>query len=138
MKKFFTQYVVHNFGLKLVSLILATGLWLALVHDPTAEVAVEAPIVFRNVPQRLGMDYERIPKAQIVLRGPERVVRKLQPSDVSAEIDLSGVRSGEQTFSASAVQVHKPHDLEVIGIGPDKFHITFIALANSMGAENHK
>ena len=136
MKKFFSEYVVRNFGLKLISLLLATGLWLALVHDPVAEVAVEAPIVFRNVPERLGMNYERIPKAQIVLRGPERVVHKLQPSDVSAEIDLAGVRSGEQTFPASVVRVHKPHELEVIGVGPDKFHITFIVL--NSGTETHK
>ncbi len=139
MKPFLKKYVAHNFGLKLTSLLLATGLWLALVHDPIAEVAVEAPIVFRNVPERLGMNYERIPKAQIVLRGPEHAVRRLQPGDVTAEIDLTGVREGEQTFPAGAVRVHKPHELEVIAVGPDKFHITFVALPGpGMGAETHR
>ena len=61
----------------------------------------------------------------------------MQPSDVIAEIDLTGVRAGEQTFPASAVRVHKPHELEVIAVGPDKFHVTFIALAGT-GAETHK
>lgn len=139
MKKFFSTYVAHNFGLKLISLLLATGLWLALVHDPIAEVAVEAPIVFRNVPEGLWMNYERIPRAQIVLRGPEREVRRLQPSDVHAEIDLAGVQPGERTFLFSAVRVRKPHELEVISVGPDKFQMTFIALAHSgAGPENHK
>ena len=42
------RYVLHNLGLKLVSLALAMGLWLAVTRDPVAEVAVEVPIEFRQ------------------------------------------------------------------------------------------
>ena len=39
MINFFKRYVLHNLGLKVLSLLLATGLWLAIARDPVAEVA---------------------------------------------------------------------------------------------------
>ncbi|HEY1262204.1 MAG TPA: CdaR family protein [Terriglobales bacterium] len=128
MNDFLRRYVMHNLGLKLISLLLAAGLWLALAHAPVAEVAVEAPIVFRNVPDNLGISYESIPKAQIVLRGPEHAVGTLRPSDVHAEIDLSGATPGEHTFPASSVHIHQPYELQVRSIAPDKFHITLVGV----------
>lgn len=130
---FFRRTIAHNFGLKLLSLALAIGFWLALAHDPVTEVAIEVPIIFRNVPDNLGMSYEKIPRAQILLRGPQRTMRRLQPSDVQAEIDLTGGQSGERTFSWRAVDVHRPHDLEVLTIGPEKFQVTFMELPKSSG-----
>ena len=126
--------ITHNFSLKLLSLALATGLWFVLAHDPVTEVAIEVPIIFRNVPDNLGMSYEHIPRAQILLRGPQRAVRKLQPTDVQAEIDLAGGQAGERTFNSSQVEVHHPHDLQVLHVGPDKIQVTFMALQASSTA----
>ena len=40
---FFQRYVMHNFGLKALSLLLATGLWLLISRDEEpAEVALRA------------------------------------------------------------------------------------------------
>ncbi len=135
MFDFLRRTVMHNFGLKLLSLVLAAGLWLALAQDPVAEVAIEVPIIFRNVPAHLGMSYERIPRAQILLRGPQRAVRRLQPTDVQAEIDLTAGQPGERTFSSSAVEVHHPHDLQVLSVGPDKFQVSFTELRTSFEAQ---
>ncbi len=94
MRDFLQRHVFHNLGLKLISLALAVGVWLAVARDPVAEVAVDVPIEFRNIPQTLEISSENIPRAQIRLRGPERVVHRLQAADVYAEIELSGVEAG--------------------------------------------
>jgi len=117
--------VLHNLGLKLISLGLATGLWLAVARDPVAEVAVDVPIEFHNIPQNLEISSENIPKAQIRLRGPERVIHRLQPSDVYAEIELSGLKPGERTFDLTAQQIRQPSELEVVQVVPSQFHLTF-------------
>jgi len=117
--------VLHNLGLKLISLVLAVGLWLAVARDPVAEVAVDVAIEFHNIPQNLEISSENIPKAQIRLRGPERVVHRLRPSDVYAEIELSGVKPGERTFDLAAQQIHQPSELEVVQVVPSQFHLTF-------------
>ncbi len=132
---FFRQAVMHNFGLKLLSLALATGLWFVQAQDPVTEVAIEVPIIFRNVPANLGMSYERIPRAQILLRGPQRAVRRLQPTDVQAEIGLTSGQPGERIFSSSAVEVHHPHDLQVLNIGPEKIRVTFMELGKSSAVQ---
>ncbi len=41
MKDFLRRRVLHNFGIKLLSLVLAVGLWVAVTSDPVAEIAVE-------------------------------------------------------------------------------------------------
>jgi hypothetical protein len=130
--------ITHNFSLKLLSLVLAIGLWFTLANNPIAEVAIEVPIIFRNVPDNLGMSYERIPRAQILLRGPERAVRRLQPTDVQAEVDLTAGQPGDRTFSfgSNSVKVHTPHDLQVLSVGPEKFQVTFMELHKSAEESN--
>jgi YbbR domain-containing protein len=125
MRDFLHRYVLHNLGLKLISLGLAVGLWLAVARDPVAEVAVDVAIEFHNIPQNLEISSENIPRAQIRLRGPERVIHHLQPSDVYAEIELSGLKPGERTFDLNAQQIHQPSELEVVQVVPSQFHLTF-------------
>jgi len=125
MKDFFQRHVLHNFGIKLLSLALAVGLWLAVASDPPAEVAVDVPIVFRNIPENLEISSESVPRSQIRVRGPQRVVRRLQPADIYAEIDLSGMKPGERTFDLTAQQVHQPRELEVVQVVPNQFHLIF-------------
>ena len=58
MGEFFRHYVLHNLGLKLISLGLAVGLWLAVARDPApAEVVVELPIEFHHVPDNLEISF---------------------------------------------------------------------------------
>src|SRR5207237_4368104 len=94
MAEFFQRHVIHNFGLKLISLFLAVGLWLAVSRDPVAEVAVEVPIEFHSIPENLELSSEGILQAQIRIRGPQRLLHGLQPSDVHPEVDLTGAKPG--------------------------------------------
>src|SRR5580704_310135 len=119
MITFFERYVLHNFALKVVSLLLATGLWFLISPDEEpAEVALRAPIVFQNVPHHLEISSESIPEAQIRVRGPERTIRQLQANEVHAEIDLSGVNAGERTFDLTSKQVRHPRDVTVVQVVP--------------------
>jgi YbbR domain-containing protein len=125
MRDFLHRHVFHNLGLKLISLALAVGVWLAVARDPVAEIAIDVPIEFRNIPQTLEISSENVPRAQIRLRGPERVVHRLRPSDVYAEIELGSLKPGERTFDLTAQQIHQPSELEVVQVVPSQFHLTF-------------
>lgn len=126
MIPFFQRYVIHNFGLKFLSLLLATGLWFMIARDEQpAEVAIRAPIVFQHVPGQLEISSESIPEAQIRVRAPERTIRQLKMNEVQAEIDLTGVNSGERTFDLTSHQVRHPRDVEVIQIVPSQLHLAF-------------
>ncbi len=124
-RSFFQRSFVHNIGLKLVSLLLAVGLWLAVAHDLPAEIEVKVPLEFRNLPDNLEIDSASFTEAQIRIRGPERVIHRLQPADVRAEIDLTNVHPGERTFDLNGGQIHVPQEVEVVQIIPGQFHLSF-------------
>ena len=125
MIAFFKRYVLHNFGLKILSLLLATGLWFLISPDEQpAEIEVHAPIVFRNVPSNLEISSENIPEAQIRVRGPERLIRTVEAREVHAEIEVADAKPGERTFDLQS-QVRHPRDLTVVQVVPSQLHIAF-------------
>jgi YbbR domain-containing protein len=123
---FFQRYVLHNLGLKVLSLVLATGMWFMISRDEQpAEVAVRAPIVFKDMPGQVEISSESIPEAQIRVRGPERLIRQLRVNEVQAEIDLAGVKSGDRTFDLTSHQVRHPRELEIVQVVPSQLHLSF-------------
>jgi YbbR domain-containing protein len=114
---------LHNLPLKIMSLILATGLWYAVSREPVSEVEVSVPVEFQNVPENLEIGSEHIPRAEIRLRGPARIVRELKASDVRAEIDLAGSQPGERTFDLSGRHIRTLPELSVVQIVPSQLHL---------------
>lgn len=126
MIAFFKRWVLHNFGLKVLSLLLATGLWFLISPDEQpAEVALRAPIVFQHVPTQLEISSESIPEAQIRVRGPERVIRQLQANEIHAEIELADAKAGDRTYDLTSQQVRHPRDVSVVQVVPSQLHLAF-------------
>lgn len=116
----------HNFLLKFLSLLLAAGLWWLISPDEEpAEVSLRAPIVFQHVPLGLEISSESIPEAQIRIRGPERIIRNLQPNEIHAEIDLRDAKSGERTFDLSSQQVRHSREIAIVQVVPSQLHLAF-------------
>ena len=125
MASLFQRTFVQNFGFKLISLLLAVGLWFVVARDPIAEVEMKVPIEFHSLPENLEIDSASFTQAQIRVRGPERVIHRLETSDVRAEINLANIRPGERTFYSTSQQIHVPQDLEVVQIIPGQFQLSF-------------
>lgn len=126
MIAFFKRYVLHNFWLKILSLLLAAGLWWEIAPDTEpAEVALRAPVVFQHVPAHLEISSESIPEAQIRVRGPERTIRQLQANEVHAEIDLADAKAGERTYDLTSQLVRRPRDITVVQVVPSQLHLSF-------------
>jgi len=121
----FRRTFFHNIGLKIVSLLLAIGLWRAVARDQPAEIEMRVPIEFHNLPDNLEIDSASFTEAQIRVRGPERVIHRLQPADVRVEVNLAKVQPGERTFDLSGREVIVPPELEVVQIIPGQFHLSF-------------
>ena len=125
MAKWMRRLFLDNFIYKVVSLLLAFGLWLAVAHTPPAEIEMRVPIEFRNLPDNLEIDSASFTEAQVRLRGAERVLHGMTPADVRAEVDLSNMQAGERTFDLTARHVQVPDDVEVVQIIPGQFHLSF-------------
>ncbi len=122
---FIRKHVLHNFGLKLLSLAIAVLLWLAVTRDPVAEVFVKVPIEFQNAPEHLEISSESIPEVQVRVRGPAREVRELAPTEVHAIVDLANARAGEHTYDLASNRIHVPDGLEVVQSVPSQIRLSF-------------
>jgi YbbR domain-containing protein len=126
VKETLRRWVLHNFWLKILSLLLATGLWMAISpNQEPAEVAIRVPIEFQHVPWQLEISSSTIPEAQIRVRGPERLIRDLRSTDIHAELDLGDVQAGERTFNLTAQQIRRPRELHVVQVVPGQVHLSF-------------
>jgi YbbR domain-containing protein len=115
------RWVLHNFWLKVLSLLLSTGLWLAISPDQDpAEITLRVPIEFRHVPSQLEISSVNVPEAQVRVKGPERMIRELRATDIHADLELKDARPGEQTFYLTAQQIHLLRDLTVVQVAPSR------------------
>jgi|ERR1700733_1912218 len=123
---FLRRWVLHNFWLKILSLLLATGLWVLISPDQElAEVAVRVPIEFQHVPPHLEISSITIPEAQIRVRGPERLIRGMRSTDLHAELELGDAKPGERTFDLTAQQIRHDRELHVVQVVPGQVHLSF-------------
>jgi YbbR domain-containing protein len=127
-RDFARRHLFHNLTLKLTSLLLAVALWLAVSSSPPSEIALTVAIIFRNMPADLEISSKDIPRVQIRVRGPERMVRRIQSSDLQAEIDLAGMKPGEHTFDLTRA-IGVPQGLRVAQVVPSEVHVEFDARA---------
>jgi YbbR domain-containing protein len=126
MTSFLRRWVLHNFWLKVLSLVLATGLWLVISPDQEpAEIAVRVPIEFQHVPPGLEISSVTIPDAQIRVRGPERLIRELRSTDLHVELELADATPGERTYDLTAQQIRLQRNLTVVQVVPGQVHLSF-------------
>jgi YbbR domain-containing protein len=126
MKDRLRRWVLHNFWLKVLSLLLATALWRAVAPEQEpAEVEVRVPIEFQHVPTHLEISSMTIPEAQIRVRGPQSSIGNLRSTDIHAELELADAKPGERTFDLTAQQIHHSRELHVVQVVPGQVHLSF-------------
>src|ERR1700685_2874949 len=85
---FLRRLFLENFWLQVFAILLAFTLWIMVHRDPITEVAIEVPVEFHNIPLNVEITSDTVYRSTVRLRGPERVIHQLSPSDVHEEIDL--------------------------------------------------
>jgi YbbR domain-containing protein len=125
MGKLLRRYLFRNWHLKLLSLLIALGLWYTVAREPVAEVVFRVPLEFHNVPEHLEVMSEDMPQAQVRVRGPQRRIRELVAADVHPVIDLTGETPGKRTLDLSPAQVQVPPDIDVVQVLPTQVRISF-------------
>jgi len=123
--KFLRNYVLNNLALKVVALAVAVLLWWSVGRDPMIEIPMTVPLELLHAPSDLEINSTYPLQTQITVRGPERLLQGMHPSEVHAILDLEGASLGERTFDLSPQQVQVPRNARVAYIVPSQFHISF-------------
>lgn len=125
IRNFVRKYILKNLPFKLVSLAIAVMLWWAVGRDQPIEIPMTVPLEFQHAPSNLEINSDYPFQALVTLRGSERLLQGLRPSEVHAILDLRGANPGERTFDLTVQDIHVPRNVKVVQIVPSQFHISF-------------
>ena len=110
-----------NFGLKVLSLVIAVGLWVAGHRD--IERAVEVPVEFRNIPPDLMVMEHRVDYVVLRMTGPRTLVSTLDAKDLKVALDLDGANAGSVSYTLSPESLAIPRGVTVARITPPLIHL---------------
>ena len=117
------KIIFSNLGLKVLSVVLAISMWIFVTYRGQSEMAVDAPIGFKNVPKGLELLRESAKTVTLNLRGNERLVKNLRPMDISVVIDLSNAKRGETTYYLDKNAVVVAGTVDILRVEPTSVRV---------------
>jgi YbbR domain-containing protein len=111
-------YTFRNFWLKVLAVLVASGLWFVVAGEHMVERSLRVPLEFRNIPD--GMEIVGDPPASVDvrLRGSSGTLSKLQPGEVVVVLDLRSARKGLRLFHLQTDAVDRPYGVTVAQVQP--------------------
>lgn len=120
------QLIFRNFEWKLLSLALATLVWIAIYREPIIFTVLAAPVQFKNAPSDLEISSEIVESVDLETRGPAGLLRSLSEKRVAVVLDFSSVRAaGERTFTIARKDTNLPSGVDIVRIVPSQLRFTF-------------
>ena len=118
--------VTHNFGLKVLSLFAAFGLWFNIASEPELATIVSVPVDYKNFPKDLVISSSIVDSVSVEARGPASRLREMQQTRVAAVIDFASVTApGERTFTLTGAELRPPRGVTLVRATPEQLRFTF-------------
>jgi len=114
---------LHNAGLKLLSLVIASLLWSTYTSEPRVEIGFEVPVEFTHLADNIEIGPDVPLRVHVRLRGRPIVLRRLIPADITVRVDLAGMGAGQMIYRPAADQLELPLGVELVSITPKELRI---------------
>lgn len=115
----------HRLGLKLLSVALASLVWLLVSGEQIVERALRVPLEFVNLPAHLESIGETPNVVDVRVRGSSGVLGRVAAGELVTVLDLRTARAGQRLFHLTASDVLAPFGIEVVQVSPSNLSITF-------------
>ena len=115
-----------NIGAKLLSVAIASLLWIAIVGEQELATAIDVPVEYRNFPKSFEVSSGTVNRVNVLVRGPSGKMNDSFLKDVSVVVDLEGVRRpGDWTFNLDHRAIRVPAGLELDRVIPSQIRMRF-------------
>jgi len=118
-----SSFVLRRWQLKLIALGLAIAVWVAVTGEGRGVSDFRVPVDFLLSP---GSTLAGSPPTNVTvrLRGPDSLLRRLDPFDLAMRVDLRDAAGGERVVQLTSRNVTGvPRDVEVALIDPDRLRL---------------
>lgn len=118
------RVLTRNFAWKLLSVLLAVVLWIAVEGEPELLTVQSVPVFYRNVQPTLALVANPPNAVRLELRGPSDVLGRDNLANVAVLLDLAGVSEpGERVFPISRTNVSLPAGVNFVRSDPSELRL---------------
>jgi YbbR domain-containing protein len=117
------KIILQNFGLKLTAVLLSMVLWIFVTSRGQSEISLDVPIEFKDIPSGLEIVSHSVKVIGLNMRGQERLLKNVKPSDITVSLDLSKAKPGESTYYIHQEDVRLPNAITVTNINPSSIKV---------------
>lgn len=117
------KMLLENLALKVSAVLIAVLLWLFVTWKGQSEMTVDVPIEFKDVPVGVGIVSASAKSANVTVKGQDRIMKSLRPSDLRVLVDMGKARKGEGVFHINKDDVKLPYAMTVTGIDPSTIRV---------------
>lgn len=113
------KILFENWGIKLVSLVLAVTLWFYVTSKGKTQMSLAVPLELRNVPRSMAVVGDVAKNLDVRIQGQERLLRDITiGKKVFGILDLTSARVGDNLFRISPDNIRRPRGISVTHIAP--------------------
>ena len=113
----------ENIGLKIAAVSLSIVLWIFVTSRGQSEISIDVSLEFKNIPQGLELVNYSAKEISLSVKGQERLIRSIKPSDIQAYIDLGKTKKGESVYYITRDDIKLPRAIDVINISPSSVKV---------------
>jgi len=115
----------RNLALKLVSVVLASLLWLIVSGEQTVERVVRIPLEYTNIPPHLELVGDPPTVVDVRVRGSSGELARLSSGDMAVVLDVRSPRPGQRLYHLTGDDVRTPFGVEVVQVTPSSIALFF-------------
>ena len=128
------RVLTNNLGWKLLSVLLAVMLWIAVEGEPELVTVQSVPVFYRNVEPTLALVASPPATVRVELRGPSDVLSRDNLSSIALLLDLAGqTEPGEKVFPISRSNVTLPAGVDFVRSDPAELKLHLDRASESKG-----
>jgi YbbR domain-containing protein len=102
------QLFIGNLGWKVLSLLIAIALWIAVAREPEVATSLAVPVDFKNLRDDLDIDGNLPDRVRLEVRGPSGSLTRDSLAAAAVVLDLSDATAGERTYSIRGRNLNLP------------------------------
>ncbi|MFH1702294.1 MAG: CdaR family protein [Nitrospirota bacterium] len=116
--------ISKNLGLKITAVLLSILLWVFATSRGLSEIVLDVPLEFKNIPPRLELMYYDVKAVSLNIKGQERLIRTIRPTDIRVWIDLNKAKKGEGIYAINKNNISLPLTVTVKNITPSSVKVS--------------
>ena len=114
-----TRYLLKDFKLKALSLVLASMLWLAVSHVGVSRMSISVRISAENLSKDLIVSKMDTEEVLLTLNGPVSILKYIRARDLGISLDLPKAKEGRHVYDLQKNNVQVPKGIQVEELKPD-------------------